>query len=341
MKISEVANKTKWNRFVENNTQQTFHQSWEWGQMHRFLGSKTYNYAVFRDDKIIAAFLTIKVCARRGVFLLVPHGPVFNKKLTMSQIQKIMLLIKKQLVMIGKMERCTFIRIAPILQRSSENRKLFKDLGFVKAPIFVQSEQSLVLDLRPDLNLILSQMRKTTRSILKNNQKYNVKLYKSQSADDFENFFKLYKKTVSAKKYTGHQKDFIKAEFDSFSRSKKASLYFCKHEGKIASAAMVILSRKSGFYHYGASDYNIKIPASHLLQWHIINDLKTQGYHYYNFWGIAPDNKPKHPWWGLTVFKKGFGGKTIEFVKTQDFILKKTYFLNWIIETLRRIKRNY
>ena len=68
---------------------------------------------------------------------------------------------------------------------------------------------------------------------------------------------------------------------------------------------------------------------------------KQYGCQTYNFWGIAPVNKPKHPWQGLTLFKKGFGGYEQRFLHAHDFPLSWKYAASYAIETFRRIRRGY
>ena len=71
----------------------------------------------------------------------------------------------------------------------------------------------------------------------------------------------------------------------------------------------------------------------------MIQEAKKRGCTLYNFWGVSPDNKPKHPWAGLSLFKKGFGGFEETYLHAQDKPLTKKYWLNYIIETVRRLKR--
>jgi len=59
------------------------------------------------------------------------------------------------------------------------------------------------------------------------------------------------------------------------------------------------------------------------------------------FWGIAPENRPKHPWTGLTLFKTGFGGYKEEYLHCQDLPVTLKYWLNYTVEKMRRIKRGY
>jgi len=77
------------------------------------------------------------------------------------------------------------------------------------------------------------------------------------------------------------------------------------------------------------------------LQWEAIKEAKQRGCERYNFWGIADEKSKikKHPWWGLSLFKMGFGGYRKEYVKTQDLPLSPSYWLTFIFEKIRKIKR--
>ena len=118
-------------------------------------------------------------------------------------------------------------------------------------------------------------------------------------------------------------------------------LFFGKYQGRIISSALIIFWQKIGFYHQAAllPQYH-KIPAAYLLQWEAIKEAKKRGCILYDFWGyIDPKKQPKHPWAGPTLFQMGFGGYKKEYLKTQDFPLSKKYWLTFIFEKLRKIKR--
>ena len=111
------------------------------------------------------------------------------------------------------------------------------------------------------------------------------------------------------------------------------------HDEPIA-VAMIVISNGSAFYHHGASTQKFpKITASYLLRWQAIQYAQLRGCRYYNFWGISPVDKPKHPWAGLSLFKQGFGGFSEAYMHAQDYPLKSKYWLNLAIECARRIKR--
>ncbi len=347
--IESIASKEEWNAAVVSFTDDTFHQAWEWGETHEHRGSRVWRLGVLDGERnLIGVALTIKVNARRGAFLLVPHGPLFIPEIR-DDVQKLSIVLKMltdRLVWLAKEEGCVFVRLAPTLKRSAENEDIFRAVGYKRAPIFVQSELSWRLPLHPSEDELLTNMRKSTRYILKRTEQYGVSFEYSDRPEDFDRFYNLYKETVKNQEYVGHSKGFIEEEFKTFVSGGGARLYFAsitKGGKKMDLAtALVITQGASGFYHYGGSRKDeSNTPAPHLLQWSIIKDLKSRGLSFYNFWGIAEEDKPNHPWRGLTVFKKGFGGEELAYVKTQDYIISPFYWFNWVIESFRRIKRHY
>ncbi len=349
MSVEEITSKEQWNNFVVSVTDDTFHQAWEWGATYRTKGSKVWYFGLLDEHRnLIGVSLTIKVSAKRGSFLLVPHGPLFTSAIrdNKGELSRALKTLTSFLINTAKQEGCTFLRLAPTLQRNEENEQVFRALGYRRAPIFVQSELSWRLNLAPSEDELLSGMRKSTRYILKRSDSYGLSISSSSDSADFERFYDLYKETVKNQEFVGQGKSFIEEEFRTFAASGNARLYFAQTEINgnplDLATAMIITQGSSGFYHYGASRKDDKnTPAPHLLQWHIIKDLKSRGFSYYNFWGVSEEDKPNHPWRGLSIFKRGFGGEELAYVKTQDYILSPLYWLNWVVETARRIKRNY
>ncbi|MEK7085066.1 MAG: peptidoglycan bridge formation glycyltransferase FemA/FemB family protein, partial [Patescibacteria group bacterium] len=76
--VKEITSEQKWNTFVDGAGAHTFLQSWEWGELGRAMGSKIWRLGVLENGKIEGVMLAVKVEARRGRFLFVPHGPIIN-----------------------------------------------------------------------------------------------------------------------------------------------------------------------------------------------------------------------------------------------------------------------
>lgn len=347
--IGLIDKKSQWDDFINKSAPHTFLQSWEWGEFNQSLSNKIWRVGIFKDKILVATSLILKIKAKRGCFLFVPHGPILklkieSEKLAPSEIEglKVLKVLRNFLTDLGRKEKVGFIRIAPIWERNKENEQMFKDLGFRKAPIHIHSERSWILDVTKPEDELLKEMRKTTRYLIKQGKRLGIEVEKSSNVNDLEKFYQLYKQTEKRQVFVAYDFDYLKKESSAFLKNKRSCLYFAYYNHQLLSAAFIVLSSRSAFYHHGASSLKYpKIPTSYALQWYIIQDLKKQGFRFYNFWGIAPDDKPNHPWYGLTTFKKGFGGFAEEYLPTQDYLLKPTYWFNWMVETVRKIARGY
>ena len=341
MIITEITKKEIWENFLLKCREKTFLISWNWGESQKMMGSKIWKIGVYDNDELISVALIVKVAAKRGTFLLVPHGPVIQEQGVSIKEQVLETLLDK-LKKIAKKERCSFIRVSPIWERNDENAKVFKDLGFRAAPIHMHPEASWRLDINLPEEELLKNMRKTTRYLIRQAQKNNaLEIFQSQSTEDLQAFDKLYQEVVGKHHFIPFSLEYLKNEFLAFSSDNQISLFFGKYKGEIVASAFIIFWSNGGFYHHAAlSPKYHKIPIAYLLQWEALKEAKKRGCVFYDFWGyVNPKDNPKHPWAGPTLFKMGFNGKAHEYVKTQDLPLSKIYWLSYAFEKLRKAKR--
>ena len=341
--IKPIQNKTQWGEFILSQNEPPFLQSWHWGEFHQSLGDKIFRLGIFDNKEIVGAALVIKVLARRGAFLFLPYGPIISQKSKVeSQKSNIFKILTDYLKNLAEKENCCFVRISPLLIKNEENIKIFKDLKFRESPIHLKPETTWLLDIAPDEEKILKEMRKTTRNLIRRGYRENIRIIKSENPEDLDGFYKIYQKTSERQNFVPFSKEYLKKEFNAFIKEKHIALFFAKHKDELLSAALFIFYGNQGFYHHSASlRDNSKIPTSYLLLWEAIKEAKKRNCRIFNFWGIAPPDKSKHPWQGLTLFKKGFGGYQKDLVRAQDLAINSRYWINWAIETFRRIKRGY
>ena len=72
---------------------------------------------------------------------------------------------------------------------------------------------------------------------------------------------------------------------------------------------------------------------AYLLQWEAILEAKRRGQKRYNFWGVVKPEQTKHRFYGVSIFKRGFGGDDVAYVHAQDLVIAPlrytiNYFLN-------------
>lgn len=349
MELKEITKKEDWEGFLLQCTEKTFLQSWNWGEFNRAMGSKIWRFGAYNLGKLIGATLIVKISARRGTFLFIPHGPVFLKGTGLADKKNILELILARLKAVAKQEKASFVRFSPILERNEENQKLFTGLDFKFSPIHMHPEATWELDLNPSEEELLRDTRKTTRYLIRQAEKNpDIEIVKSNNVKDLKLFWPVYQKTAQRHHFVVFSEKYLKTEFNCFTKDGQIAIFLGKYKGQVVSAAIFVVWQNMCFYHHSGSlaEYN-KIPVSYLLQWEAIKEAKRRGCKTYNFWGIAPEittesdaSKSSHPWAGLSLFKMGFGGYKKEYVKTQDFVISPKYWINYIIEVARKRKRN-
>ncbi|MBU4299570.1 peptidoglycan bridge formation glycyltransferase FemA/FemB family protein [Patescibacteria group bacterium] len=349
LEVREISNKEIWEDFLLGCEEKTFLSSWDWGEFQKMMRNKIWRLGVFENSKLVNLTLTIKIKAKRGTFLFIPH--LFSDK----YLQVLINYLKER----AREEKADFIRISPLLKRNEENIEIFKKLGFREAPIHMHPELSWELDLTLNENDLLKQMRKTTRYLIRQAEKNkDIKIEKNNSLEGVEKFNLLYKETVNRQHFVPFSLHYLKNEFLAFGPNNEISIFLGKYKNELVSSAIIVFWQNTAFYHQSASSLKYpKIPVSYLLLWEAIREAKRRGCKKFNFWGIAPFSASaengnqkskiknqkfeirKHPWAGLTLFKMGFGGYKKEYVKTQDLPLSPKYWLNYIVEKIRKTKR--
>lgn len=342
MEIREITNKQEWEGFLAECQRKTFLHSWNWGEFQKSLGNEIWRWGVFDGARLASVALVIKHKAKRGNFLLVPHGPCVASQGIFNFQFLILKTLTEKLKDLAKKEKADFIRISPILERTTENEKIFKDLGFRLRALHTHPESSWKLNIEKAPEELLAGMRKTTRYLIKQAEKIDdLEIMQSFDKDDVEVFNRLHLETVKNQNFVPFSLEYFKKEFSAFAPDKEIALFIAKYRGKPIAASYGIFWSGMAFYHHAAMlpEYK-KIPAAYLLQWRAIKEAKGRGCKIYDFWGYSnPIKYPKHPYSGPTLFKMGFGGQKDEYVKTQDMPMSPKYWANYIIETVRRIKR--
>lgn len=337
MEIREITDKIIWEEFLAKREEKTFLQSWNWGEFQKLQGNKIWRLGVFDSEKVIGAALAAKITAKRGTFLLIQHLVAMEK----VALEILMARLKE----IGRQEKAVFIRVAPLFEKNRENLEFFKKSGFREAPIHASAyEATWRLDISAPEDDLLKNMRKTTRYLIRQAQKnHDIIIEKNNFPESLPIYQKLNKEVASRQNFTPFSDKFIKNEFEVFLPDNQCLWFFGKYQGEIAAAALVIFWQGIGFYHQAASlSKYAKLSIPYLLQWEAIREAKNLGCKIYDFWGYTdPKKYSRHPWAGPTLFKMGFGGYNKEYVKTQDYPLTKKYWLTYILEFLRKVKRGF
>ena len=343
-KIERIADESIWRDFVHNQNHNLFIQSPEHGKFNKAMGDDYFILGIYKDSVLLGGSLVLAMHARRGNFLYLPYGPIFDQKVVDAEKKEILKTFTDYLQNYAKNNGFVFLRVSPFIEADEKTKQIFRYAGYRDAPIHILAEHTWILDLEQSEKKILQDMKKNHRNLIRRCLKEGVKIDVDAKKESLDKFNLMHDETAKRHNFTRFSKKYIEKEFSILSKENEILVltsYLSNNE--LDASAIVIYFGNTAVYRHGASyTKDKKIPTSYLLQWEAIKEAKRRGMKWYNFWGIAPEDAPQnHPFKGITHFKKGFGGFEIEMMPCQDLIVSWRYWFNWVIETFRRIKRGF
>lgn len=313
--------------------EKTFLQSSKYGIFRSNLGEKNISCGIFQSKKLIGVAQIQKINARRGTYLHIPHGPLIQKEHAQKALGEFLEYYKKY----GQKENCDFVRLAPLL--SPENSSFLEDAGFRPAPVhLVNPELTWVLDITPTEDELLKNMKKSTRYEIRRIEKSGITTHQGNKTHDLNLFWSLHTETVRRHGFVPFSRTSTEKELRTFGDD--VQIFSAEKDGSFFSSSIIIFDDRAGYYHQGASLPH-KLPFSYATLWAAIREAKRRGCSEFNFWGVCEADQKKHPWFGLSRFKRKFGGEERRYVHVHDFAITPKYWFNWGIEKYRKWKRGY
>lgn len=346
MKIKIVSSKKEWEDFISKQECSSVFHSWNWAEFEKSLGNSFDRYGIYKKGKLIGLIPIKYIYAKRGRYLHLRHGPLFD-----FEDDKLWKVFFKFIIKKAKEHKVWFIRMSPLILEDLELEFVDIFSHFQESPMHdVDAEITWVLDLSQSEEEILEKMRKNTRYYIRRAERDGVRIVKTKTIRYMKEFWKIYSDTVKRQKWTAYPREYIVKEFKTLSKDNQVEMYLAEYKSKYIAASIVIYYRDQAIYHHSGTltEYQ-KIPANYLIQWEAIKESKRRGLKWYNFWGISPlvmedgeyKAKAGHPWAGLTFFKLGFGGQVRQFIHAKDLPISKMYCLTRFFERIERWKRGY
>lgn len=337
--VKAVENQTEWDKFVTAHQDANFLQSWDFYEFYFSRGFDIVRRGIYdENDQLVGVYAGEVEPAKRGRHLAVAGGPIFDW--SNPEVKK---LIFDDMELQAKKLKCTFVRVRPQLQNTPENAKTFQQLGFRKAPMYLSVEFAGVLNLENSEEEILKNMRQRLRRALRKAEKNQITIEKTSDPKAIHDFYQIELQTAKRHDFYAFSEDFLTKQFAAFAKNDEAVLYIAKLNGEILAENFMIFYGNEASYHYGvSSELGTKYSGAPLLHMEAMRDARKRGIKRYNFWGIVDENDTKHRFYGVSVFKRGFGVEELKYLEARDLVLDKiSYYTKTLpIETLRRKVRH-
>lgn len=285
-----------------------FLHSSQWKQFQKNIGRKTFDLG-------------------EGVFVVKLQLPWFGKSYLYSNFVEVF--DKSEVIKeIANRENTIFLKVEPMLYNEELVSRLWQS-GWRKSGKGLQPQRTTVVNLQMPEKSLLVGMRQKTRYNIRLAQKRGVEVKKSyDKLRDFEKFWQLLQHTAERDKFYTHTKNY----YAELLNVEGTGLYFASKGQIPVASAIVMFYKNTATYLHGASSYEHRsLMAPYLLHWDIMQDAQKQGEKFYDFWGIDEEK-----WPGVTRFKRGFGGKEVQYIGSYDLPTQKIWYMVYRLKNIYR-----
>ena len=296
-----------------------FLQMSAWMGFQRSLGRKVWRL----DDGFIKATI-IRHDVRLGQnFLYVPYGPELNLELAKDGLRNEVGHFVRYLQALARAEGSMFVRIEPMHDMVVQLlRAGGMKLRYVSGHI--QPHRTSVMDLTKTEEQLLDAMHHKHRYNIGLAERKGVTVEESRDAGIF---WRLLQQTAEHDDFRTHGHTYYAKLLNAFADPEgplRTKLFLAMQGGKPIGGAIMMEHERTVTYMHGAMDREYRaLMAPHALHWALMRRYKQQGYKWYDFWGVDADQ-----WPGVTRFKLGFSGATVEYPGAFDMVTKR--FWRWL-----------
>jgi peptidoglycan pentaglycine glycine transferase (the first glycine) len=356
-----------WNSLISTLPTPHFLQTYEWGQVKAKYGW-TPLYAVWDaqgkwkvesdpsqlstfPSPIAAALILKRQILRNGFaaqlsILYAPKGPLLdwtNESLRTRVLNDLQSIAKKQGAIFLKMDPDVVLGMgAPQSEdhvTEPDGQRVLSDLkrrGWKYSSDQIQFKNTVLIDLNPSEEELLSRMKQKTRYNIRLAEKKGVTL-RIGTPSDFDMLYKMYAETSVRDSFVIRDEGYYKTVWQTFltkDQSLLSNLQSPYTESLLAevnnepvAAIFVFYFAGRAYYVYGMSRnaHREKMP-TYLLQWEAIKRAKAKGCTIYDLWGAPDIFDESDSMWGVYRFKEGLGGQVVRTLGAWDFAPKPLWY---------------
>lgn len=312
--------------------------------------TQSYEYLVFLQQKNIQAELIgelknnqlISSCvysiysAKRGKVLQVLHGPIIIGH--NPTIYKQYLTILKN---IATQNKCDFIRINPICNKTIDNEKIFRDNKFLSTAFENMFSRTSILDIK---GKSLKDLQQNFHTNLNNNLKKLLELEKSNHIKIVidKNLDNNCKTILEQSKIEEQGFDSIDKTTSYYGNINKGFVVKLYYKNQLTGFQTYVINNKYICNHHGTSS-NIKkdLNIDQLIHYKAILHALELQLETFDFWGVCDPDNNRHPWFSSSNLVREFGGEEYIYLAGQDLALTPKYWLTNLYEKCQKLKRGH
>lgn len=310
-------------------------QSKSWETFQQALGTKTLRIPTGMTNCLGIVERSHGKIGKLFTRLYVPYGPTLN---TPKELEKALVAVEEAAIV----QRCDVVRVEPMcVQLDSKN---LLALGYEKRSKSTQPSLTHIVSLDGTEEDIIARMNATNRNLWRKNISLGsegLQFRIVHTSKESSTFLDMMHETSARSGAVFHTDGYFNVMIDSLGTNGDAGVMIASvHDVDLASTVYVIDHSNATLYylHAGSTADARKYNAGNVLVSNLILYAKSLGLQHVDLFGVSPeDASESHPLYGISRFKRAYGGTDVSYIGTWEKSLTAKHRLTKRISTL--IKR--
>jgi lipid II:glycine glycyltransferase (peptidoglycan interpeptide bridge formation enzyme) len=321
-----------WSGFLERTSSGDFLHDWAWAEVGAFDGQPQRRY-LLEDGGSIVAIATVQArqLVRGRAFWYVPHGPVLDY--THERAGERLRALVGWLKVTARDHGAIAVKLEPRLAQGDPALAHFDQPDLKPLTDTLQVGQTRIVELGSDDEL-LAAFDKDTRYSVRRAVREGVTVWVFEEPGDQRPVDDLHALVAETQQRAGFPLpplERYRIAWHALATAGRAAILEARREDELLASAMVVFEGNRSFYLFSGSRREApgepKRFASYALQWGMMQLARQRGVRHHDLWGVAPaDAGPEHPWHGVGLFKKGFGGQEVAWAGSWDLVVDPTFY---------------
>lgn len=320
-----ASRQAEWDAFVVGHAQGHFLQCWGWGELKAGASWQPLRLALCSQPEgtLVAAAQILRrtvfhLPPRLGHLAYLPKGPVVDWTATTPDGTSLARLFLLKLRSYLRAQGALAFQLEPHLTCDAPTARtaltILQELDFHPIPA-VQPLRTIALDIQPDEETLLAQMKEKWRYNVRLATRKGVQIRAASTLEELDAWYTLLQTTGTRDEFGIHTLAYYRKVWEIFVPRAQARLFLAYANEELLAGIFVTCVAQEAIYLYGASSNTRRnLMPNYLLQWEAIRWARQAGARTYDFWGIPATDNPTEAMAGVYRFKSGWGGQTISFL---------------------------
>jgi peptidoglycan pentaglycine glycine transferase (the first glycine) len=321
------ADRDGWQALLARCTAGDFLHDWAWADVAAFDRQPQRRFVLADGDRLLGLVAAqVRPLPLGQSFWYVPHGPVLDYADAAAGDQ--MRVLVRGLHAEAREARAIAVRIEPRLESGAPELGALRGIGLRRIDARLQVGQTRIVELADD-EALLAAFDKDTRYAVRRAEREGVTTAIVEDATDMRAIDALHRLVEETQHRAGFPlppRERYRVAWRSLAPANRAVIVEAHRDDELLASGLLVLEGAQSFYLFSGSRREArgepKRYASYAMQWTMMRLARERGARFHDLWGVAPAGSgPDHPWFGVGLFKKGFGGREVSWAGSWDLVV--------------------